>query len=289
MRDRGANRNRGSFTILTKDSEVATCDPANVKPRKKTKRTEGQTGFASSFLYLLFFSSLPGLPNQILRNFRREKGLMVVHSHAHGQISPLVLKTRRVHWAFHPFTQGNITMPKLFFGLLSCAAATLVATQVNAQPPGGPGGPGGRPIPPVMAALDADNNGEISAKELENASKALATLDKNKDGKLTEDELRPEMGRGGFGGGFGGVGGGGRPNTEEIFSRMDTDKDGKLSKDEIPEQMKEFVGRADDDKDGTVTKEEMTKMFARFRGGPGGAWWTRWRWRWIWWRRFRPI
>ena len=88
-------------------------------------------------------------------------------------------------------------MRKLGFNLLAFVAATAFVGQVSAQPPG-PGGPGGgRPIPPVMAALDADTNGEISAKELENASKALAALDKNKDGKLTEDELRPEMGRGG--------------------------------------------------------------------------------------------
>jgi uncharacterized protein YuzE len=37
---------------------------------------------------------------------------------------------------------------------------------------------------PVMTVLDADQDGEISAKEIENAVAALKGLDKNKDGKL---------------------------------------------------------------------------------------------------------
>ncbi len=80
--------------------------------------------------------------------------------------------------------------------------------------PDGPGGPQGfrgpggeRPRPPIIAALDADNDGVISEAELANATKALKTLDKNGDGKLTMDELMPprpegQRGPGGPGGGF---------------------------------------------------------------------------------------
>jgi hypothetical protein len=62
---------------------------------------------------------------------------------------------------------------------------------------------------PVLAALDADKNGEISAEEIDNAAAALKKLDKNGDGKLTEEELRPNFpgGRGGPGGRPGGEGG----------------------------------------------------------------------------------
>lgn len=72
--------------------------------------------------------------------------------------------------------------------------------------PGGRGGPGGgRPsmmqFLPVLAALDADKDGKISSKEIDNAAAALRTLDKNGDGNLTEDEVRPSFGgRGGPGG-----------------------------------------------------------------------------------------
>ena len=71
---------------------------------------------------------------------------------------------------------------------------------------GGQGGPGGfLRMFPVMAALDSDGNGEISSEEIKGAVAALKKLDKNKDGKLTEDELRPNFGgRGGSQGGASG-------------------------------------------------------------------------------------
>jgi len=57
-------------------------------------------------------------------------------------------------------------------------------------PPMGPP-PGQRPPPPVIAALDTNKDGVISASEIANASDALKSLDKNGDGQLTQDELRP--------------------------------------------------------------------------------------------------
>jgi len=101
-------------------------------------------------------------------------------------------------------------------GLLTCAAA--------AQPPGGAEerqgrsqregrgregrrqgrsprpqrGEFGPPLHPLMAALDADKDGTISAAEMESAEAALKELDKNKDGKLTRAEMGPPGGR--FGG-----------------------------------------------------------------------------------------
>ena len=68
---------------------------------------------------------------------------------------------------------------------------------------GGPGVSGGfMRMFPVMVVLDKDGNGEISESEIKGAVAALKKLDKNKDGKLTEDELRPSFGnRGGSGAG----------------------------------------------------------------------------------------
>jgi hypothetical protein len=68
--------------------------------------------------------------------------------------------------------------------------------QDGSRPPGGPGHPGGpkgghRPVPPIMAALDTNGDGILSADEIANASASLLKLDKNGDGQLTRDELRP--------------------------------------------------------------------------------------------------
>ena len=44
---------------------------------------------------------------------------------------------------------------------------------------------------PLLAALDANHDGEISAWEIEHAAASLKTLDRNHDGYLTADELIP--------------------------------------------------------------------------------------------------
>ncbi len=45
--------------------------------------------------------------------------------------------------------------------------------------------------PPIVRALDTDEDGVISKDEIENSSESLATLDKNEDGELTREELHP--------------------------------------------------------------------------------------------------
>ena len=72
------------------------------------------------------------------------------------------------------------------------------------------------PMMPWMVALDRNKNGSISMAEIDASAAPLKRLDRDDNGKLTEDELRPDMGRmfGGRGGrgrfgGFGGPGGGG--------------------------------------------------------------------------------
>jgi len=57
----------------------------------------------------------------------------------------------------------------------------------------GGGGKERRPPPPhpLLVALDTDGDGELSAEEIANAATSLRKLDKNGDGKITRDELRP--------------------------------------------------------------------------------------------------
>ncbi|OGV51388.1 MAG: hypothetical protein A2X49_10420 [Lentisphaerae bacterium GWF2_52_8] len=54
------------------------------------------------------------------------------------------------------------------------------------------------PAPPMVSAIDANNDGTIDTDELGKAVESLKKLDKNGDGKITPDEYRPQ--RPGFGG-----------------------------------------------------------------------------------------
>jgi hypothetical protein len=77
---------------------------------------------------------------------------------------------------------------------LALPAVTLAQDSDQPRPPrrdGAPGLDGPRPIPPLMAALDANHDGVIDETEIKNASEALRKMDKNGDGKLTLEELRP--------------------------------------------------------------------------------------------------
>ena len=47
------------------------------------------------------------------------------------------------------------------------------------------------PSPPLVTAMDTDHDGTISAEELANAPESLKKLDKNGDGQLSPEELRP--------------------------------------------------------------------------------------------------
>ncbi len=113
---------------------------------------------------------------------------------------------------------GNLT-PEELFGPRpegQAPADGQKARRPQGPPPGaGMGGSANRPpAPPVIAELDADHDGVVTAEELSAASDALKKLDKNADGKLSPDEfLAPRRrGPGGHGGpGMAGPGGFGRP------------------------------------------------------------------------------
>lgn len=158
---------------------------------------------------------------------------------------------------------------------------------------GGPGIPGpgpgfGRPPFPLLLALDADENGEVSAAEIENAPAALKKLDKNDDGKLSSDELSPRfdfpgagVGPGGpddfgppggapdfgppGGPGTAGPGGGFRLPTIPLMSALDADSNEEISAAEMKNAVT-ALKKLDKNNDGKLSGEESLPQF----GGPGG-------------------
>ena len=83
----------------------------------------------------------------------------------------------------------------------------------------------------MLATVDANSDGEITADEMANAVEALRKLDKNSDGELASDELMPFRGPGGPGGAM-------RRQTMKVLEKFDVDKDGVLRKEERAEARK---------------------------------------------------
>jgi len=134
---------------------------------------------------------------------------------------------------------------------------------------GGRGQGGGRGMPDpeqMFKRFDKNSDGKLSKDELPpQLAERLLKADTDKDGAVSKSELEEARKkfagqRGGPGPGPGGRGG---QNPGEMFDRMDRDGDGKLTKDELPERFAERLMRADTDGDGAVSKEELEKV----RGG----------------------
>lgn len=177
--------------------------------------------------------------------------------------------------------------------MIIVAALAFVADSARSQPAEGRGrfegrGGFGGGFPPeffpgivIMAALDADKNGALSADEIANATAALKKLDKNGDGKVGRDEIRTELeklrpprreqgGRRGGGGGFG------RGSFLDRIMEHDKNADGKISASELPAGIAGLMDRGDKNKDGFLEKSEIEALSQnlgnrnRSRGGPGG-------------------
>ena len=120
---------------------------------------------------------------------------------------------------------------------------------------------------PVMKTLDVDEDGQLSTAEIENASKSLIKLDKNGDGILSAEEMRPDPTQMPM------FAPGGQPNNPpnpELMMRMfegrDRNKDGKLTDDEIPPQMLERLSNIDQNNDGQIDRSEIEQAMRRLEG-----------------------
>lgn len=144
---------------------------------------------------------------------------------------------------------------------------------------------------PILNAVDVNQDGVLSAKEIANAPAQLRKLDRDGDGQLSREEAGIQMGfgRGGRGGGRGpgGEGRGGRggeeggdeapaaaPSAEELTATLmafDANHDGQLEKSEVPERMQGLFERGDTNRDGILTRDEIAKLAEANRQQAGGG------------------
>ena len=96
---------------------------------------------------------------------------------------------------------------------------------------------------PVLAALNADHDGEISENEILQGPRALRRLDRNRDGFLTAVEVMPDLAM---------------QQAAGIMSRLDRNHDGYVTQDECRQDpLAEMLDRADRNHDGVATEEEL--------------------------------
>jgi len=170
-----------------------------------------------------------------------------------------------------------ITLIALAVGLSTFNMSAQDEPKRGPRPGGREGGQDGprhkMMVPPLIAALDANHDGTISADELANASAAVKSLDKNGDGAIQMEQLRPKPPEGakdgerkgpppggqrpdgerkGPGPGPGGPGPGGIP---PVIGALDANGDKTISADEIA-NASAALKKLDKNGDGALQKEE---------------------------------
>jgi Ca2+-binding EF-hand superfamily protein len=125
------------------------------------------------------------------------------------------------------------------------------ASASNLKGPNGRAERGGEAtrMDPVLNALDIDHDGVISPTELAAAPTSLKTLDKDANGEISQDELRPRQMTP-------------ADRARHMLDEWDTNKDDKLSKPEAPDRMQQQFETLDTNRDGALTEEELTAFFA---------------------------
>lgn len=101
----------------------------------------------------------------------------------------------------------------------------------------------------------ADRNGDgkiTKAEAAELEATRFAATDTNKDGVLTQEEMRAA---------FKNHRGDPKAHGEKKFAKKDKNGDGKLTSDEVPRMPKEFFAKVDANKDGALTKAEFEQFF----------------------------
>ncbi|GEM_PF-1008588 len=156
-------------------------------------------------------------------------------------------------------------MKRIIGVLFSAAVIFGCASIASAQdmPPGAGGQPGGMRMQMQMPSfndLDKNKDKKLSKDEVKDfPPQMIERLDENKDGFIEESEWNAGMSR--FrGGAGGGAGGGGGRFGETLLKAMDGNSDSKLSRDEFAKIIALF-DILDKDKNGELSQEEAGQFF----------------------------
>lgn len=139
--------------------------------------------------------------------------------------------------------------------------ATMGQSGPSSGPSAAQGGHGhGGQSSPLFTALDQNQDGILSADELQAAAAVMKALDKDGDGKLSKAECLPA---GGGGHGHGGTKADPQAEATAMVEKLmtfDKNDDQTLTKEELPERMQDVIARADSNGDGKVTSAELKAM-----------------------------
>ncbi len=167
--------------------------------------------------------------------------------------------------------------------LIGATAGVLSANDTGGAQSGGPeGGRRYRRHSPIRAALDANQDRVIDASEIARAPAALRTLDKNGDGMLTVDELRPARPEGAETNGSapsgtnpeagqrGGKGGKHR-RKHPLAAALDANHDRTIDANEIANASRALL-QLDKNGDGQLSRDDMRRPHGEPQaGGEAGA------------------
>ncbi len=151
-------------------------------------------------------------------------------------------------------------MKKIFalfvFGMAMTAMVSFAQDAGGKGKAAGEGKDGKRPVSPILATLDENGDDVLDAKEIADAPQDLKKLDKNSDGKLTADELRPARPAGAVEGEkkSGEAKDMKRP-ASPLITAIDVNGDGTVDEKEISGSA-EALKKLDKNGDGKITRDE---------------------------------